>query len=260
MKKTQREMTSRPEDLAGVLRRIEKLLAIAQDDRANPNEAAAAAGMAERIMRKYQIEHQEVILASLKKGDDLTTADIVATAKTNGTHVKAVPVWAGWLAVAIARLNDCGAKTITVGSTGDACVRFYGFSADVKIAAWTLQYLVATVNRLCDDFKKTPEYMIHGRRGINSYRQGVALGITSLLKAMRAERENEVTQVSTGCLLIVVKQQAITDKFGDFGYRRSKSASIKVEDAFASGLADGKNVDVRRRAVEGGMESALLLR
>ena len=40
-------MTDRPEDLAGTLRRIEKLLAIAQDERADPNEASAAAGLAD---------------------------------------------------------------------------------------------------------------------------------------------------------------------------------------------------------------------
>jgi hypothetical protein len=39
-------------DLESVMRRVRKLLAIAEDHRADPAEAAAAAGMAERIMRE----------------------------------------------------------------------------------------------------------------------------------------------------------------------------------------------------------------
>jgi hypothetical protein len=113
-----------------VLRRIQKLLAIAADDRANPNEAASAAGMAEKIMRKYQIEQSEVIMTSLKAGDDLGMSESVASAKTNGTKVKIVPPWAGMLSVAVGRFNDCGVR-IGRNAAGDACVRFYGFTADV---------------------------------------------------------------------------------------------------------------------------------
>ena len=39
-------------DLESILRRVRKLLAIAEDGRGDPNEAAAAAQQAERIMRK----------------------------------------------------------------------------------------------------------------------------------------------------------------------------------------------------------------
>ena len=55
-----------------VLRRVQKLLALASDNRANQNEASAAADMAERLMHKYQIEHQDVIIAALKRDDEFT--------------------------------------------------------------------------------------------------------------------------------------------------------------------------------------------
>ena len=68
------------EDKDSILRRIQKLLAIAGDDRADPNEAAAAAGMAEKVMRKYQIDHAELIMNGLKQGHDLSTEDIALAA------------------------------------------------------------------------------------------------------------------------------------------------------------------------------------
>ena len=73
------------ENLESVIRRVQKLLAIAEHERSDPNEAAAAAGMAEKIMRKYQLDYSAVIITALKKGDDLSTENIVCSAKTNGT-------------------------------------------------------------------------------------------------------------------------------------------------------------------------------
>ena len=120
------------ENKESILRRIQKLLAIASDDRADPNEAAAAAGMAEKVMRKYQIDHAELIMNGLKQGHDLSTEDVVATAKTNGTKVKQVPAWAGWIAVAVSKFTECSASIVTTQS-GEKAVRFYGFTEDVKL-------------------------------------------------------------------------------------------------------------------------------
>lgn len=230
------------ENLDSVMRRVQKLMAIAEHERSDPNEAAAAAGMAEKIMRKYQIEQSDVIMASLKKGDDLGTEDVLATAKTNGTPVKKVPLWAGWIAVGVSKLNDCGAR-ICHNSKGEAVVRFFGFTADVKIAGYMLTYLLETTNRLCNEFKKTPEYAMGGRSLVNSYRQGVAMGITSSINAL-VKAKTEQVAASTGTSLIVVKSQAIAERYGSFGTSVSKT-SVSRGGAFYNGVADGKNVSVR---------------
>ena len=235
------------ENKDAVLRRIQKLLAIAADDRANPNEAAAAAGMAEKIMRKYQIEQSDVIMTSLKAGEDLGVSESVASAKTNGTRVKIVPPWASMLSVAVGKFNDCGVR---LGRNADhnACVRFYGFTGDVQVAKWMFEYLTATTLRLCNEFKQTPTYLVEGRASVNSYRQGVVSGIISQLRRMTDEKKTEVAAVSTGTALVVVKQQAITEKYGDFGYT-SKKRTISRQDAFSTGVAHGKQVDVTRTAI-----------
>lgn len=226
------------------MRRIQKLLAIAQDDRANPNEAASAAGMAERIMRKYQLEEADLIASTLRSGDDLDTADTVGGAKTNGTPNKIVALWVNILAVQVAKLNACGVRSARTAE-GKACVRFYGYSADVRVAKWTLDYLVATTNRLCNNFKQTPEYMQYGRCELNSYRTGVAVGISRAIKILIEKKISE--ELPTGTSLVIIKYDAIAKKYGEFSYSRKKP-SVRGG-SYATGVADGKSVNVNLRAV-----------
>lgn len=232
------------ETIESVKRRVQKLLAIAEHERSDPNEAAAAAGMAERIMRKYQLDYADVIMVALKKGDDLSTEDIVCTAKTNGTKTKVVSTWVGMIAIAVADLTECGCRS---GWTADfeACVRFFGYTADVQLASWMLGYLVETTNRLCNEYKKTDEYVIGGRRILNSYRQGVSIGITQAIRALVAAKKQEV-QTSTGTSLMVVKQEAIVAKYGEFKTRTSKT-KVSHGESFFQGLTDGRKVNVSQR-------------
>ena len=239
------------------MRRIQKLLAIANDDRADPNEAASAASMAERIMRKYQLEHADVIMASLLKGDDLTTADVVATAKTNGTKVRLLPLWANWLAVKVAEFNDVGAR-LRATKDGEACVRFYGFKSDVQVAEWMFNYLVATVNRLVTAYKVSADYRLNGRKVLNAYRQGVTTGILTKLQASIQEKKREAESAPTGRDLVVVKQHAIEKRYGDFGYSKRSKTAVQRGSAFANGVRDGKNVDITRRAVTGSAATPMI--
>jgi len=238
------------ENLESVIRRVQKLLAIAEHERSDPNEAAAAAGMAEKIMRKYQLDYSAVIITALKRGDDLSTEDIVCSAKTNGTKTLVVAPWIGYLAIAIANLNECHVKQ---GWTSDdeACLRFMGYTADVQLSRWTLDYLVQTTNRLCNEYKKTEDYKLGGRRLLNGYRHGVSIGmVRSLNKLEQAKKAEmaEAAKASAGTSLMVVKQEAIVAKFGEFKPKTAKS-TISRGDSFSQGVRDGSKVDVARRAV-----------
>lgn len=251
-------MSDKPDNMDDILRRIAKLLAIAEDGRGDPNEAAAAAGMAERIMRKFQLEHSDIITKSLKAGDDMATEDVVASAKTNGTRVKLVPAWAQYLATRLAKLTETEVRNCTVAN-GDAGIRFFGYSADVKIAAWMFQYLVATSLRLCNEFKQTAEYQIGGRPAVNAYRLGVITGINKNISDLIRVKKEEA-HLSTGTSLMVVKQQAIVAKYGDFRYGTAKSTNIRNGNAYSQGVTDGKKVDVSRKTIGGQSSSTLALR
>lgn len=246
------------ENKESILRRIQKLLAIASDDRADPNEAAAAAGMAEKVMRKYQIDHAELIMTSLKQGHDLGTEDVIASAKTNGTKVLKVPAWAGWIAVAVSRFTECSASIVTTVN-GEKAVRFYGFVEDVKLASWTFSYLVATTNRLVTAYKATADYAQGGRSVLNSYRQGVATGILAALKDLTEKKAQETKASSAGSALVVAKAQAIAEAYGNHPTRRAKTSVTRSSGAFIAGVQDGRAVDVGRRAVTSNTSSTLRL-
>lgn len=242
------------DNLDSIMRRIAKLLAIANDDRANPNEAAAAAGMAERIMRKYQLENSDIIIKGIKTGEDMDTADCLCTAKTNGTKVKTVPLWASWMATRVAELNSCAViVTRDQNSNWEAVVRFMGYKGDVQVAKYMLDYLVGTTLRLCNEYKKTPQYEVGGRSTLASYRSGVAIGICSSLQKLKQDKEAQ-EQTSTGTSLIVVKQEAIIEKFGEAGFTRKVAKTITTRgSAYRNGVQDGKQVDVDRRGLESGL-------
>jgi len=238
---------------ASVLRRIQKLLAIAEDNRANEHEAAAAAGQAEKLMRKFDIDYADAIAQDIRKGhgENMTTVDVMATATVGPMLCKQVPGWAQWIAVAVADMHDCGARNahMRTAKGQEACIRFFGYDTDVKVAAWTYEYLISTVNRLCKAFRKDARYIAGGRVVMNSYRSGMAMGILHNIKAMAAERHHEQQQAVASRALVVVKKDAIAEKFGAFQYA-TKESKAKVDfTAYHDGHAAGKKIDVNRRAV-----------
>jgi hypothetical protein len=230
-------------ELESILRRINKLLAIASDTRANSNAALAAAAMAEKIMREHQIEHADLILTKVK--DDLITETAVASAKTNGTRVKEVPLWASWMAVAVARLNDCGARKYLAAS-GDMGIQYCGYSADVKVAVYMFTYLVNTVLAATATYRK--EYDL-GRKATNSFRKGIASSITMRLEAMAITKKTEMWASSSGTALMVVKKDSIEEKYGTsiFPVAQSKTSTSDVG-AFTRGVRKGHSIDIDRKS------------
>lgn len=238
----------KPDDMEALMRRIQKLLAIAADNRADQNEASAAAGMAERLMRKFQIEHSDLVIAQLQRDDGFGANDVVATAKTNGTPVREVPVWVQWLAVRLGKLHEVKVVLAHTGEKNEACVRFMGFKSDVMVASWTLSYLVDTVNRLCTQYRTSEIYKVFGRKEMNAYRHGVTTGILhnieELLRSKQAEFE---AAKKSEFSLVVIKAKAVAERYGE---TRTKKGNTSVRGMSHSvGVQDGKAVDVGRRAI-----------
>ena len=96
---------------------------------------------------------------------------------------------------------------------------------------------------------------------MNGYRHGASIGmVRSLNKLEQAKKAEmaEAAKASAGTSLMVVKQEAIVAKFGDFTTRTGKT-SVTRGDSFVKGVRDGAAVDVGRRAV-GGVGSTTLLK
>jgi hypothetical protein len=165
-------------------------------------------------------------------------------------------LWANWISLAVARLNDCG-STLALRE-GEAAVRFYGFATDVQVTCWVYQYLTGTVMRLCEEFKGTQDYADLGRPALNSYRSGVAIGIVRTLEKMLAEKKaDQAAQMasSPGTSLMVIKQQLVEQKWPQvFRVAKAKTSTTRGT-AYAKGLQDGEAVRVASGAI-GGASSA----
>jgi hypothetical protein len=234
-----------PENMDAILRRIQKLLAVAEDGRGNAEEAAAAAAMAAKIMRKYQLEHADVLVSTMQRGEGMETQDRVVSAKTNGTVVKAVPAWAQWSAVAVAKAHDVLVTMTLDRTTGEAGMRFKGFASDVQVAVWVFDYLTGTLLRLCEAYRKTEQYRVLGRTAGDSYRRGVAVGMVAALQ----KTAQEAKATSAGTALVVAKIQAVQAHFGEAKYTQKTSKAKIMGGVFSNGVRDGRAVDVNRRGV-----------
>lgn len=247
--------------MENMMRRIKKLLNIANDKRADPNEAAAAAAMAERIMRKHQIELGDVLLQELNQSDSMATEETIATAKTNGTPVKRVPAWASRMAVLVRDLYDCGAVVVTT-KDGQAGIRFYGYKQDVQMCRWMFDFLVDTTNRAVREYHKTDLYRIEGRKGSNDYRNGFVAAIMESLRQQIEQKKQDLAadESSTGRDLVVAKKNAVANHFGGgiFGTRSTRTRT-RISDSNMAGHIDGSGVNVGRRVVEGSSSNGPIL-
>lgn len=253
---------STSEDLSGVMRRVQKLLAIAGDARANPEEAAAAAAMAEKVMRKFQLEHADVVRAELNSKDNFATEDACAVMKKGKGHrPTSVPSWAQWLACQVAKLNDCEVKLAWNRELG-SCIRFFGYKSDVQVCAWMFDYLTTTLIRNVRAYQKADQWGFkRSKAESESYRRGFVAMLQTLLQRSIDAKEREAQAASSNRALMVVKKQALAEHFGDFSYKTGKAKDVSNKEAFKAGLLDASKVDVNLRALNNASQQggALLL-
>lgn len=239
------------------MRRVRKLLAIAQDGRGDPNECAAAARMAESIMRKYEIEHADVISAELKNAgsDAFDTCDIGAGMDVNW-KVRTASGWVGWLGVAIAELYDCQARYGQVN--GYKTIRFSGYRTDVQMAKFTYEYIVNQMGIASRAFTKTHSGSPGVRAEAESFRRGFILSCVNSLTKLLKEKTAEMQEASSSRALVIVKSQAVAEHFGQVRYRKG-NANTRQGDAFEQGRSQGSKVDVGRRGITTDSGSSLRL-
>ena len=234
------------ENLESTLRRVAKLLAIAEDPRANAAEASAAAGMAERIMRKYQIDNADVISTELKRGgeESFASTDVGSTLDPEG-YSKTASGWSGILAVAVAKLHDCQLRCFHTTKHGRT-LRFSGYKADAEAARFTYVYLVS---QMCS---ATRAYQTNsrdaGRSESEAFRRGFNTAVCGLLRKAMADKARKMQAASNSRDLVIVKENAVVKHFGSVKYRTSSDRTIR-SGAYSNGYVAGSKVDVGRRGV-----------
>ncbi len=238
----------KPENIESVLRRIQKLLAIANDSRANPEEAAAAASMAHKIMQKYQIDHAELIMAEINRGDSMGKQPFAVRGRRK-SHI-AAQTWMGQIALQVARLNDVivdgHCMEISKGKWVASYI-FSGYQSDIKVAMFTTQYLINVVSDLVINFKKEYPAIAKKRRSVTSYRSGVISAIRRIIEREIANKKVDNAS-GAGYALMIVKLQAVERHFGKQLTREARKVKLN-EKIWGKGFADGLEVDITRRGL-----------
>lgn len=236
-------------DLDSVKRRIAKLLAIAEDGRANANEASAAAGMAERLMRKFQIDNVDLVTAQLQSGaaEFFANEDVGSSMNPDGRSENASG-WVGQLAVSVATLHDCQVRYVTTHKHGKT-LRFSGYASDAQMARFTYGYLVQTMAQSSRDFLRVNEGA--RRSDGESFRRGFMVSVRALLKRALEAKQAELQVESNGRALVLVKDDAVAKHFGAIKYVKSGKTNTRGQ-AFADGFERGASVDVNRRGLSTG--------
>lgn len=242
------QTNDQPRDLEGVLRRVQKLLAIANDERANPAEAAAAASQAEKIMRHYQIEHADVIEASLARDDSFDEQDVGATMNPDA-HAKSTTTWAGMLSLAIARLNDCRASWVRTQRLG-VTLRYSGYKSDTQVALWTHLYVVNQMGQALRTFQRDTDAT---RTQSESFRKGFVVAVVNSIEAAIKVKHAEMMAASASRALVVTKAGAVDERFGE--QKRKSSRFSTDKDGYDSGVREGSKLDLGRRAMGGSASS-----
>lgn len=246
-------------DLDSTLRRVAKLLAIAADSRGDPNETAAAAQQAERIMRKFNLDHADVLAAGLRRAGEEAMGSVRVRANmkrdVEGRSIlKRAPKWAGHIAFEVAMLHDAQVRYAWDVGMGGVVVEFCGVKEDAQVAAWMFDYLVGQMIAGVRSYSKGHrERYGHGPSKIASggFRDGFVSSLLGALQRARREKEGELATHSAGAALVVLKAEAIKETFKDnFTYRDAKQKAVRAVDAFVEGMTAGAKVDVARRAVE----------
>lgn len=216
------------QERARVLAKIKKLLTLAHDGRGNPHEAAAALRQAQALMNKHQVEEKEAILAELRNDEDA----IVSVYAKSGfgvaderTAVRRFPEHLGWLATAIADLNDCKAF-VRVDAMGRVRLSFAGYNLDIKVTEWMFSYLLDCIKRSHRDLERAlkaqdgaalavlgvseqeARKLLTGtpRARGDAFRESMCLALVYRIKDLGRERH------TTGNALVVIKKDKIAEK------------------------------------------------
>ena len=245
-------------DTQAILRRVKKLLAIAQDSRGDPNETAAAAAQAENLMRKFNIDNADLLREDLRTrgADAMAVARVKVNMKRDDarrTPLKRAPRWAGWLAVALAKLNDTNVAYVRDPAMGGVVAEFRGFEVDVQVAAYMFDYLagqmILAVRAYGAELRKSTG-AAPAKPQSDAFRLGFVRTLVGRIYEMKVARDADVAQSSSGRALVASKRALVSAHFGEAAYRRRKRGAAPADfEAYVAGADKARRVDLERRGV-----------
>ncbi len=221
-------------DDALIIRKIAALLARAEDKASSPAEVAHAIHVADKLMRRYNLDRDEV---RLRKEE---------MRRSERTVSRPDSPYANTIAVAIGRLAQCR----TTGERGrEDHYIFSGLRVDVDYAEWLFRaswaafhqgwsaYLVSAQHRQLLDKGGAPEAIE------NHYKPGFSVDLADRIKALAKSNAE-----ATGTALICLKNELIEQAFGMADGPSTSLVAVKgsLAAAYRSGADESRKVGLRQ--------------
>lgn len=227
------------------MQKIRKLLAMGTDGRGNLNEAETAMRHAQALMRKFQIDSVDEVLADLKGGKEMAQDSDGPFAYPSKNRPTKVPAWVGIVAVGVGKLLTTKVDIIMDRELG-ARVRFSGYGPDVQFSRWMYRYLIETIHQMACQ-------TVGSRGEREAFRYGCATTVQGRMYRMVAEQEaadreeQEALQrvaigtMSSALVLFDAKKAAVEAAFGAQGVTQVKR---EASDARLMGSMAGNKLNI----------------
>lgn len=198
--------------LAQISDKIRKLLSLTKSS--NPNEAANAASVAQKLMQEHKLSEQDV--------SDLTDDGNNITEVALGTE-GFMASWKFALVTVVSRAFFCEAIALRSGLKRK--VKIVGRKSDTEVASYVFGYLVKEIDRLAavdiEDFVDPAESV---RVYKDSFRRGAAIGIADKIK----NQAETFAASSERALTVVKRSQDEAHAFMRNKYGEPKLATIDM--------------------------------
>ena len=227
------------EEKDNILKRIQKLLKMSEDNGASENEAMMAASKVQELLKEHNLSLSDVKDDSEHEPIDRENFDL---GKEN---------WRAWIAQATAKLYFCSMFQSTKYENYKRVKKavFVGRKSNRIVAKSMCDYFEKTVERLADEeFKTVPG----SKAVINKMKHAFKMGCASRLQSRLQEKYSELVPAYTGIdnpdglpILYKNEQQAISEWLANQGVRiKTSKSSFSVRDrvAYANGQKKGDGI------------------
>lgn len=183
--------------------KIRKLLALAADPAAAPQEAETAGRQAAKLMAKHEISLADLTEAELKAQWDLTTV-YAQGCRPGKKNAKEVPGWIGIIAWGVKVYTRTRCRSMR------GQVLFSGPRDDCELAKWLHELLLAGCYKGSNGL---------GQSDANAYRNGYASALQRRLKDLAKQRDDSDDEdaVTSNALVVVqgARDRAMVEAFGE---------------------------------------------
>lgn len=208
-------------DFNDVLARVKKLLNMASDV-SSPEEAAIAANRASKLMRQYDLTMADVIANDIAESHKDILSEPISNAEYVYSHY---PLWMQWLSCGLSTRFNCHSKfQFSSNNSKKVKMNVFGYSSDVAILKYLFSYLTYQLNKLADEYcsqfkNELPHQTITKNR--KEYLCGAVSAVLFKVDELYSKDDEILPTTSSGMSLMIIKKQAIEEKYGVFNYNES---------------------------------------